>query len=229
MINMEEWRHVFKLDPDKEISDEHLDKICESGTDAIIVGGTSGVSFDNTIDLLARVRRYLIPCILEVSNVQAVVPGFDYYLVPIVLNAEKSEWIFQRHVEGLMEYGSLVKWNEVATEGYIILNPEAEAARLTGAKTTLDTEEIKAYGRLADQMLKLPIVYLEYSGAYGDSEIVRQLKSVLHQARLFYGGGIRNADQAQEMANWADTVVVGNVIYEDIGQALKTVAAVKGS
>ena len=149
--------------------------------------------------------------------------------MPIVLNANNPEWIFQRHVEGLMEYGSLVKWNEVATEGYIILNPEADAARLTGAKTNLDSEEIKAYGRLADQMLKLPIVYLEYSGVYGDPDIARQLKSVLNHARLFYGGGIRNAEQAQEMANWADTVVVGNVIYEDIGQALKTVAAVKGS
>lgn len=227
MINVNEWRHVFKLDPDKEISDEDLEKVCESGTDAIIVGGTRGVSFDNTIDLLARVRRFLIPCILEVSSVQAVVPGFDYYFVPLVLNAEKTEWIFGQHVEGLMEYGSLVKWSEVAVEGYIILNPEAEAAKLTGSKTNLSLDEIKAYARLADQMLKLPVVYLEYSGAYGDPETVKEVKSVIRDASLFYGGGIRSVDQAREMANWADTVVVGNIIYEDLKQALKTVEAVK--
>ena len=37
------WRHVFKLDPNKEISDRDLELLCESGTDAIIVGGTDGV------------------------------------------------------------------------------------------------------------------------------------------------------------------------------------------
>ncbi|RXT04947.1 heptaprenylglyceryl phosphate synthase [Ammoniphilus sp. CFH 90114] len=227
MINMKEWRHVFKLDPEKEISDENLEKICESGTDAIIVGGTQGVSYDNTIDLLARVRRYLIPCILEVSNVEAVVPGFDYYLLPLVLNADKKEWIFGKHIEGLMEYGALVKWSEVAVEGYIILNPQAEAARLTGAITDLDKDEIKAYARLADQMLKLPVLYLEYSGAYGDPEVVKEVKSVTHDAQLFYGGGIRTLEQAKEMADWADTVVIGNILYEDIKLALQTVASVK--
>lgn len=34
MYDMKEWRHIFKLDPNKEISDEDLERICESGTDA---------------------------------------------------------------------------------------------------------------------------------------------------------------------------------------------------
>ena len=44
MYDFREWRHVFKLDPNKELSDERLEKICESGTDAIIVGGTDGIT-----------------------------------------------------------------------------------------------------------------------------------------------------------------------------------------
>lgn len=226
-MEFKEWRHVFKLDPDKEIDDDRLEKICESGTDAVIVGGTQGVSFDNTIDLMARIRRYPLPCILEISNVEAVVPGFDYYLVPLVLNAGKAEWVFQNHIQGLKEYGPLVKWSEVAVEGYIILNPEAEAAKLTGALTSLEIEDLKAYGRLADQMLKLPIVYIEFSGTYGNANLVKEVKSVLQQAHLFYGGGIRNREQAGEIAVWADTVVVGNIIYEDLEQALETVKGVK--
>ncbi|WP_033699949.1 geranylgeranylglyceryl/heptaprenylglyceryl phosphate synthase, partial [Bacillus thuringiensis] len=39
---------------------------------------------------------------------------------------------------------------------------------------------------------------------------------------------ISNAEQAKEMAQYADTVVVGNIIYDDIKSALKTVKAVKG-
>ena len=42
MYDFREWKHVFKLDPNKEITDEALEKVCESGTDAIMVGGTDG-------------------------------------------------------------------------------------------------------------------------------------------------------------------------------------------
>src|SRR5690625_2819595 len=44
LINMiSEWNHVFKLDPEKEISDEKLELLCESDTDAIIIGGTDNI------------------------------------------------------------------------------------------------------------------------------------------------------------------------------------------
>ena len=66
-----QWRHVFKVDPAKEISDEALEKICESGTDAILVGGTDDVTLDNVIDVLVRVRRYAVPVALEISNVES--------------------------------------------------------------------------------------------------------------------------------------------------------------
>ncbi len=46
------WRHVFKLDPAKEISDENLREVCQSGTDAIIIGGTDGVTLELVLDLL---------------------------------------------------------------------------------------------------------------------------------------------------------------------------------
>ena len=49
MYDFREWRHVFKLDPNKEISDDKLEKICESGTDAVIVGGTDGVTLENVL------------------------------------------------------------------------------------------------------------------------------------------------------------------------------------
>jgi putative glycerol-1-phosphate prenyltransferase len=226
-MDFKNWQHVFKLDPDKEISDETLEAVCESGTDAIIVGGTLNVTFDNTIDLLSRVRRYALPCVLEVSNIDAIVPGYDAYFVPLVLNAQKPEWILDAHVRGLEEYGPFIKWDEVFVEGYVVGNGESAVARLTGSRTDITEERIKAYARLADQMLKFPIFYIEYSGAYGDPKLVRAAHNVIHNSRIFYGGGIRSAEQAAEMARWADTVVVGNLVYEDNEQALATVAAVK--
>ena len=86
----EQWKHVFKLDPDREISDEALEAVCMSGTDAVIVGGSSGVNYENTVDLMSRIRRYEVPCALEVSNEESAVPGFDHYFIPLVLNTEDA-------------------------------------------------------------------------------------------------------------------------------------------
>lgn len=228
MIDYKGWRHVFKLDPDKELSDTALEAICESGTDAIIVGGTQGVTFDNTLDLMARIRRFAVPAVLEPSSLDAVVPGFDAYFIPLVLNAGDPEWIFAPHVKGLTAYGSYIHWEEIFTQGYLILNPDAAAAKLTGARPVADREEAKAYARVATKICRLPIFYVEYSGMYGDPEIVKACKAgVGDDAHLFYGGGIRGPQQASEMASIADTVVVGNVLYEDLPAALATVDAVR--
>jgi putative glycerol-1-phosphate prenyltransferase len=226
-VDMQTWQHVFKLDPDKDISDEALEAVCESGTDAIIVGGTTNVTFDNTIDLLSRIRRYSVPCVLEVSNVEAIVPGFDAYFLPLVLNAQNPEWIFNAHIKGLEEHGPFIKWDEVFVEGYVVCNPDSAVAKLTQSRAKITEEQMKAYARLADRMLKLPVFYIEYSGTYGDVKQVQAARKVVHNSRIFYGGGIRSAEQAAEMAQWADTVVVGNIVYEDVEQALATVPAVK--
>ncbi|UJF33148.1 heptaprenylglyceryl phosphate synthase [Paenibacillus hexagrammi] len=223
IVDIRKWKHVFKLDPDREISDEHLDRICLSGTDAIMVGGTTGVTFDNTVDLLARIRQYEVPCVLEISNRDAIVPGFDLFLIPVVLNSMDPDWILGHHHEAIKEYGAMLNWDEIVPEGYIILNGEASAAKLTSAKTALDAKDAAAYARMADKLFHMPIVYVEYSGIFGDMELVRRTQSVLEDARLFYGGGIDSLERAREAAEAADTIVVGNIIYSDLEQALQTV------
>ncbi|CAI8714895.1 Heptaprenylglyceryl phosphate synthase [Brevibacillus sp. IT-7CA2] len=229
MIDYRGWRHTFKLDPDKTIDDEALETICESGTDGIIVGGTYGVTYDNTLELMSRLRRYAVPAVLEISSLDAVVPGFDSYLIPLVLNAGDPDWIFAPHVSGLQAFGAYIHWDEIITEGYIIANPDAGVAHLTKARPIADASQAKAYAQVATNICRLPIVYMEYSGTYGDPAIVKAAKAGAGEAHLFYGGGIRNPEQAAEMAAIADTVVVGNVIYDNLAAALATVKAVKGT
>ncbi|MCR2806676.1 heptaprenylglyceryl phosphate synthase [Paenibacillus soyae] len=223
-----EWRHVFKLDPDKPISDEALDALCMSGTDAILIGGSSGVTFENTVDLMSRVRRYEVDCALEVSTLDGAVPGFDGYFVPLVLNTDRAEWIIGKQIEGLKEYGTFVPWEETAAQGYIILNEDATAAQVTGANAALDEEGLIAYVRMADRLMRLPVIYLEYSGRFGDMPLLASARRAVRNARLFYGGGIDSADKARQAAEHAHTIVVGNVIYTDLAAALSTVEAVRG-
>ncbi|MEE6451258.1 heptaprenylglyceryl phosphate synthase [Gottfriedia acidiceleris] len=227
MYDYSQWNHIFKLDPNKEISDEELEKICESGTDAILVGGTDDVTLDATISLLVRIRRYAVPCILEVSNLEAVTPGYDFYFIPTVLNSNDPKWIIGMHQQAMKEFAHLVHAEELVMEGYCILNEECKAAKLTNAVTDLSVEDIVAYAEVSEQLLKLPIFYLEYSGTYGSPEVVEEVSKVLNNTKLFYGGGISSAQQAIEMKQFADTIVVGNIIYDNLQEALLTVKAVK--
>ncbi|WP_042352010.1 heptaprenylglyceryl phosphate synthase [Bacillus massiliigorillae] len=229
MYDYNEWKHVFKLDPNKEINDEQLEQICESGTDAIMVGGTDGVTLENVLDLMARVRRYSVPCVLEVSSIETVTPGFDLYFIPSVLNSRDPKWIVGLHQEAVKEYGDVMDWEEIHIEGYCILNGDCKAAKVTNANTELSTEDVVAYGEMAERMFSLPIFYIEYSGMYGDPEVVENVKLKLEKTTLFYGGGITRVEQAKEMAQHADVVVVGNIIYDNFAEALKTVKAVKDS
>jgi putative glycerol-1-phosphate prenyltransferase len=223
MYDVREWRHVFKLDPNKRVSDDHLERICESGTDAIIIGGTDGVTIEKILDLMARVRRYTVPCVLEISSIETVTPGFDLYFIPTVLNSRNPKWVTGLHQQALKEYGDLMNWDEVFFQGYCILNKECKAARLTEANTDLSKDDVAAYAMVAEKMFHLPIFYLEYSGTYGDPAVVSVVRSKLENTVLFYGGGITSLEQAKEMAALANVIVVGNIIYEDLEKALQTV------
>lgn len=223
---MNEWKHLFKLDPAKEISDVHLQRVCESGTDAIIVGGTDNVTFAGVLDLLSRIRRFPIPCILEISEIDAIVPGFDYYFIPMVLNSQDKKWMMDIHHQAIKRYKHLMNWDEIFIEGYCIVNEKAKAFSRTNC--SLPTEEdVTAYAYMAEHIFHLPIFYVEYSGKYGDLNIVKRAKDELDQTLLFYGGGIEHPRQAREMKQYADVIVVGNSIYTNLQQALQTVQAVK--
>lgn len=226
MLDWSAWRHLFKLDPDKPISDEALEAICLSGSDAIVVGGTQNIRYQQVADLLSRIRRYPIPCLLEVSEAEAIVPGFDHYLIPFVLNGENPDWFLKPHVEAIKRFGALIPWEQLTPVGYCVLNPHSAVARLTHSRTALDADDVLAYGRLAAHLLRFPIFYLEYSGTWGDAQLVGTVAQELKREssiHLFYGGGITNRDQAEQMLQSADTVVVGNIIYTDLKQALETV------
>lgn len=226
-MDYKEWRHIFKLDPAKEISAEALERVCESGTDAIIIGGSDGVTLDNVIDLLMRIRRYAVPVALEVSTIDSITPGFDFYFIPSVLNSSNTSWVKDLHHKATKEFGAVMNWDEIIPEGYCILNPNCKAATLTEAKTVESLDDIIAYAQMVEHMFKFPIFYMEYSGMYGDVQTVSKVRAELQQTQLFYGGGIKTEEQAREMAAHAHTIIVGNQVYENLNEALKTVKAVK--
>jgi len=224
---MKQWNHIFKLDPAKEITDVAIDRICASGTDAIIVGGTDAVTLEGVLYLLRKLRKYRLPCILEISTMDAIVPGFDYYFIPMVMNSKEKKWMMDIQHQAIKEYRDFMDWDTIVMEGYCILNEASKAFMKTNCQLP-DEEDVMAYAYMAEHIFKLPVFYVEYSGTYGDPDLVRQTKEQLNHTLLFYGGGIENPSQAIEMKKNADVIIVGNSIYTDLENALRTVEAIKG-
>jgi phosphoglycerol geranylgeranyltransferase len=153
--------------------------------------------------------------------------GIDHLFVPSVLNTNDVRWIVGKHYTWLLNNGDGINWDMVVPEAYIVLNPDSAVGRVTGADCNLSAMEVAAFAQVADRYFRFPIVYIEYSGRYGDPQIVRAAAGAIKDALLYYGGGIRSAEQAAEMGRYADTIVVGNAVYEEGIEVLRaTVRAV---
>ncbi|WP_088810930.1 MULTISPECIES: heptaprenylglyceryl phosphate synthase [Listeria] len=215
-------RHLFKIDPAKPLSDEAVQMLLQSETDGFIIGGTDGITLENVTETYERFMETDLPLYLEISTPDMILPLADQFLIPMVLNTLDTTWSHGLHVDLLREYAPHVPFRRISPVGYVILNPEAKAAIKTGALTNLEAETVAAYAELAEHFFHLPIFYVEYSGMFGDVTILRAVKAVLKETKLWYGGGIRSLTDAKEMAEVADVIIVGNLIYEDLEEALVT-------
>jgi phosphoglycerol geranylgeranyltransferase len=218
-----QWEHVTKVDPDKPLhnGDTYTD-ITDTGTDAIIIGGTTNVTEARVQPILDALSSTQTPIFVEPtyrpsSSHPRALSG---YLLPVVLNADDTMWITGAHHEWVRS--SDLDWDYVHPEAYIVLNPASSIATYTQAYCDLDVDDVVAYAELAEQVLGQQIVYLEYSGMLGDPAVVAAARDALSSARLFYGGGIHNYDSAYEMASVADTVIVGDLLHDDGIETVET-------
>ncbi|SIR98339.1 phosphoglycerol geranylgeranyltransferase [Haladaptatus litoreus] len=223
-----QWEHVTKIDPDKPLHDEdsYVD-IADTGTDAIIIGGTTNVTEARVQPILNALSSTEIPIFVEPTYrpSSSHTEALSGYLLPIVLNADDPLWITGAHHEWVRS--SDLEWDYVHPEAYIVLNPASSVATYTQADCDLDVDDVVAYTTLAEQILGQQIVYLEYSGTLGDPAVVAAVRDALSSAQPFYGGGIHDYDSAYEMAKVADTVVVGDVLHDAGIEAVE--ATVRGT
>jgi putative glycerol-1-phosphate prenyltransferase len=214
------WRAAVKLDPARPLDPARLEIVAQAQPDAIIVGGTQDIQALAVTELLERLqplRRCGVALAYEPSEPALVDASLlDWLLVPVVLNATDVEWLVGRHARTVQSFAHLVDlldWSRIVPEAYIVQNPASAVARRTGA-LPLGPAEAAALALVAERLWSFPIVYLEWSGRYGDAGLVRTVAARLGRARLFYGGGIALPEQALAMRTaGAATIVVGNLVY----------------
>jgi phosphoglycerol geranylgeranyltransferase len=212
----DDWDHIVKLDPDKTLANgETFEDVCRTGTDALEIGGTLDVTTEKMQRVIDACAKYEVPLYQEPSNPAVVVEddALDGYLVPTVLNAGDVFWVAGAHKEWARMTD--IDWSNTFSEGYIIMNPDASVAELTEADCDLTADDVEAYAEIAEHQLGQPVVYVEYSGTFGDPEVVAAAQSGVDDATLFYGGGIHDYDSAYTMGEHADVVVVGDLVHEE--------------
>ena len=218
------WRLVAKLDPDKTLPPQALEILRYKNIDAVMVGGTQGINYANTQKLVQLIRGsgFGGPLVQEISSEDAVVTDVDAHFIPVVLNSGDVRWLSGAHLGAIKRYGELIKWDKVLVEGYLVCNGNSAVGQITGARE-VTIEDAVAYTILAGEIFRIPLLYIEYSGVFGDLELIRAVSEASKNMHLFYGGGVKTPDQLNRVASLVDTVVIGNIFYENPAQAAELV------
>lgn len=228
-MKWKDWVHVTKLDPDKQLKLGDIDAVAASGTDALMLSGTLNVTKENLAMLQKQVKAYDLPLVMEPAGPEAVLmQGIDYVFVPSVMNTTDVVWIVGKHRAWIQQQKGRLPWDVIVPEAYIVLNPDSSVGKVTKSVCDLKPDEVAAFVTVADRYFHFPIVYIEYSGMYGNPALVKTASEAIDHSILYYGGGINSPEKAAEMSRYADTIVVGNAVYDQGAAVLKaTVDAIQ--
>ena len=217
------WDHVLKIDPDKElVAGDTFEDVCETGTDALMIGGTTGITEEKMGRVLDACATYDVPLYLEPNAPEVAISDerLAGYLIPTVFNTGNPFFLVGAHMDWIRMSDGL-PWEDITTQAYIVLNPDSAAATYTEAETDLDIEQVAAYATAADRLFGQEIVYIEYSGMYGDRTLVEAATDAVDDATVFYGGGISDYESAANMAAVADVVIVGDLVHDEGVEAVR--------
>lgn len=131
--------------------------------------------------------------------------------------------------ERLSNFAASWLFNEAVFEAYIIMNADSAAAREANVDEDdlLTPREAKQHAMAAEHHLESEVIYLEYSGTFGGDEAVKILDAIeegVSWSRVWYGGGLDNRENAQQILDaGADAVIVGDS-FHDVAEEEATLA-----
>jgi phosphoglycerol geranylgeranyltransferase len=209
--------HITLIDPEKVVPQQAAKiAVCsrDSGTAAIMIGGSTFVSQTHLDEVLSAIRQSVqIPTILFPNNVTGISRQADAMWFMSLLNSVDPYFLVGAQILG----APLVKkfGLEPISMGYIIVG-EGGTAGIVGKAIPIpyNKPELAAAHALAGQYLGMRFIYLEGgSGAKNPvpPEMISCVKKVV-DAKLIVGGGIKTKEQALTAAKaGADIIVTGNL------------------
>ena len=231
--------HFTLIDPDKTSPEEAsrlASMAAEAGSDAILVGGSLGVSQYDTDEVVGAIKGAGLPVILFPGSLTNASRRADAVLFLTVLNSDNPYFMGIAQVQGALL--ALKLGLEPIPTSYIIVGYGGAAGFMSRARPIpYDKPELVAAHALAGAYMGSKLVYLEAgSGAPKPvpSEAVTLSRKLLDmggasETLVVVGGGIRSPETAKRISEaGADVIVTGTLVEESPEMLPKIVRAIKG-
>lgn len=210
--------HMTLLDPAKQdpaISGDIAAKAQAAGTDAIMVGGSTGVTQENLDASVEDIkRRCRLPVIYFPSGAHAIASKCDAIYFMSVLNSRNVRNLTGEHVKGAPVIKKL--GIEPISMGYVIVEPGMKVGEIGEADLVRrgDLQTLVGYA-LTTEFFGMDLLYLE-AGSGAPEPVPAEMISAVRRSvsiPIVVGGGIINPEQAAEVASaGADIVVTGTLV-----------------
>ncbi len=211
--------HMTLLDPAAS-NGKHAESIAleaaRLGTDAFMVGGSTGITNENLDVLVAHIKEAThLPVIYFPSSAGAFTPRMDAVYFMSTLNSRNPRFITGEQSVGAPLLKGL--GIETISMGYLIVEPGMTVGKVSEADLLPRTEagDTRAAGfALAAEMMGMRLVYLEAGSGAGASvppSMVRAVRDAI-SIPLVVGGGITSGAAARDILDaGADIIVTGTI------------------
>ncbi len=228
--------HMALLDPDKQSAEEAAKmalKCKEAGTDAIMIGGSTGITNENLDETAIAIKKATgLPVIYFPAGPHALSKECDAIYYMSMVNSSDLNMVI-----GSQVFASLIIKKmgvEPLSMGYIIIEPGMKVGEV-GKANLIKRDDLKSamsYA-LACEYMGMNFVYLE-AGSGADlpvsPEMIRAVKDTI-SVPLIIGGGIRTPEAAKAAREaGADIIVTGTFVERCDDETLleSVISAAKG-
>ncbi len=212
--------HMTLIDPAKQEparAGEIAKVAYDLGTDAIMVGGSTGVTQENLDQTVQAIKAQAkVPVIYFPSGANAISPYSDAIFFMSMLNSRNIRMVIGEQIKGAPIVRKLNL--EPLSMGYIIVAPGMKVGEVGEADVIpRDQPKLAASYALAAQYLGMEYVYLE-AGSGAPQPVPEDMIKAVRAAitiPLLVGGGIRDAESAARAKNAGANIVVTGTVVEN--------------
>ncbi len=210
--------HMTLIDPEKQSpteSGEIAGKACRAGTDAIMVGGSTGITQENLDETVSQIKKMCkLPVIYFPSGANAISRKVDAIYFMSMLNSRNVRNITGEHAKGAPIIKKL--GIEPISMGYVIVEPGMKVGEVGEAELVKrgDVSTVVGYA-LTTEFFGMDLLYLE-AGSGAPEPVPADMITAVRESvdiPIVVGGGIVTPKQAEEVSvAGADIVVTGTLV-----------------